>query len=96
MSRSKVHLLLGVKNTRIQNVLIRVLSSGGGVYLSPFKDVGVQKLYLLARVKFLLKLTRISRENRTMWFTLFTTQISWETQLIVGLRGVLGLVLKER
>ena len=36
---SKVHLLLGVKNTRIQPVLLRVLSLGVGVYLSPFKNV---------------------------------------------------------
>ena len=36
---SKVHLLLEVNNTRIQTVLIRVLSFGVGVYLSPFKDV---------------------------------------------------------
>ena len=36
---TKVHLLLGIKNTRIQPVLIRVLPSGIGVYLSPLKDV---------------------------------------------------------
>ena len=36
---NKVHLLLRIKNTRIQPVLIRVLPSGVGVYLSPFKDV---------------------------------------------------------
>ena len=36
---TKVHLLLGVKNTRIQPVQIRVLPSGVGVYLSLFKDV---------------------------------------------------------
>ena len=36
---SKVHLLLGVKNTRIQPTLLQVLSSGIGVYLSPFKNV---------------------------------------------------------
>ena len=36
---TKVHLLLGVKNTKIQPVLIRVLLSGVGVYLSPFKDM---------------------------------------------------------
>ena len=36
---TKVHLLLGIKNTRIQPVLIKVLPSGVGVYLSPFKDV---------------------------------------------------------
>ena len=36
---SRVHLLLGIKNTRIQPTLIKVLPSGVGVYLSPFKDV---------------------------------------------------------
>ena len=36
---TKVHLLLRIKNTRIQPVLIRVLPSGVGVYMSPFKDV---------------------------------------------------------
>ena len=36
---SKVHLLLGIKNTKIQPVLIKVLPSGVGVYLSPFKDM---------------------------------------------------------
>ena len=36
---SKVHLLLGIKNTKIQPVLVKVLPSRVGVYLSPFKDV---------------------------------------------------------
>ena len=36
---SRVHLLLGIKNTRIQPTLIRVLPSGVGIYLSPFKDI---------------------------------------------------------
>ena len=36
---SRVHLLLGIKNTRIQPTLIKVLPSGVGVYLSPFKDL---------------------------------------------------------
>ena len=35
---SRVHLLLGVKNTRIQPVLLLVLSSGVGGFLSQFKD----------------------------------------------------------
>ena len=30
---------MGIKNTKIQPVLIKVLPSGVGVYLSPFKDV---------------------------------------------------------
>ena len=36
---TKVNLLLGIKNTRIQQTLLRVLPSGVGVYLSPSKDV---------------------------------------------------------
>ena len=36
---SRVHLLLGIKNKRIQPTLIKVLPSGVGVYLSPFKDI---------------------------------------------------------
>ena len=36
---SRVHLLLGIKNMRIQPTLIKVLPSGVGVYLSPFKDI---------------------------------------------------------
>ena len=36
---SKVHLLLGIKNTNLDPVLIKVLPSGVAVYLSLFKDV---------------------------------------------------------
>ena len=36
---TKVHLLLGIKIPQIQSVLIKVLLSGVGVYLSLFKDV---------------------------------------------------------
>ena len=36
---TKVHLLLDIKNTRIQPVLIKVLPSGVGVYLYLFRDV---------------------------------------------------------
>ena len=36
---TKVHLLLGIKTTWIQLTLLRVLPSGVGVYLSPFKDM---------------------------------------------------------
>ena len=39
-----VHQLLGIKNTRIQPILIRVLPSGVGVYLSPFKVVWVSRI----------------------------------------------------
>ena len=35
---TKVHLLLGIKNTNLCPVLIKTLNSGVGVYRSPFKD----------------------------------------------------------
>ena len=36
---SRVHLLLGIKNTNLDPVLIKILASGIAVYLSPFKDI---------------------------------------------------------
>ena len=36
---SRVHLLLGIKNTNLDPVLVKVLPSGIAVYLSPFKDI---------------------------------------------------------
>ena len=36
---SRVHLLLGIKNTNLDPVLVKVLPSGVAVYLSPFKDI---------------------------------------------------------
>ena len=36
---SKVHLLLGIKNTNLDPVLVKELPSGIAVYMSPFKDI---------------------------------------------------------
>ena len=36
---SKVQLLLGIKNTKLDPVLLKILPSGVAVYRSPFKDV---------------------------------------------------------
>ena len=36
---SKVQLLLGIKNTNLDPVLVKILPSGVAVYRSPFKDV---------------------------------------------------------
>ena len=36
---SKVHLLLGIKNTNLDPVLVKVLPPGLAVYMSPFKDI---------------------------------------------------------
>ena len=44
VGETKVHLLLGIKNTRIQPILLRVLPSGVGVYLSHFKDVWTSRI----------------------------------------------------
>ena len=38
MGGSKVHLLLGIKNTKLHPKLVKILPSGVGVFLSPFKD----------------------------------------------------------
>ena len=35
---SKVHLLLGIKNAKLHPKLVKILPSGVGVFLSPFKD----------------------------------------------------------
>ena len=48
---TKVHLLLGSKNTRIQPVLIRVLPSGVRVYLSPFKYVWSSRIIFAGQSK---------------------------------------------
>ena len=36
---SRVHLLLGIKNTNLDPVLVKILPSGVAVYRSPFKDI---------------------------------------------------------
>ena len=41
---SKVQLLLGIKNTKLDPVLLKILPSGVAVYRSPFKDVFESKL----------------------------------------------------
>ena len=47
---SKVHLLLGIRNSKIQPILIIVLPSGVGVYLSLFKDVEGSRIIYAGRV----------------------------------------------
>ena len=67
---SRVHLLLGVKNTWIQPVLLRVLSSSIGVYLSPFKDVWGSRIIFAGPSKFLHKLIRSNKKELYMLFTI--------------------------
>ena len=54
LGETKVQLLLGVKNTRIQPVLLRVLPSGVGVYLSQFKDIWGSKIMFAGPSKFFM------------------------------------------
>ena len=55
---TRVNLLLGIKNTRIQPVLIRVLPSGVGVYLSLFKDVSGSRIIFSDPSKILTQANR--------------------------------------
>ena len=95
MGGAKVHLLLGVKNTRIQPVFIKVLLSGVVVYLSPFKDVWGSRIIFAGPSKVFTRANK-DQQRESNQATLFTTQISWEAQFTVGLKGVLGLILKVR
>ena len=52
---SKVHLLLGIKNTKLDPVLIKVLPSGIAVYLSPFKDIYGSRLIFAGPHKSFMK-----------------------------------------
>ena len=55
---TKVHLLLGIKNTQIQPVLIKILPSGVGVYLSPFKDAWDSRIILAGPSKIFTQANR--------------------------------------
>ena len=67
---SKFHLLLGVKNTRIQPVFLRVLPSGVEVNLSPFKDVWVSRIIFAGPSKLFTQLIRINKKKLFMLYTL--------------------------
>ena len=65
---SKVHLLLGVKNTRIQPILLRVLPSGVGVYLSQFKDIWGSRIIFAGSGK---SFTLANKEQESKLFMLY-------------------------
>ena len=73
---SKVHLLLEVNNTRIQTVLIRVLSFGVGVYLSPFKDVWGSRIIFAGQSKVFSRANKDQeRESNHAVYSLYSTDI---------------------
>ena len=55
---TKVHLLLGIKNSRLQTTLLKVLPSGIGVYLSPFKDVWGSRIMFAGPHKVFTKINK--------------------------------------
>ena len=66
---TKVHLLLGIKNTRIQPTLLKVLPYGVGVYLSPFKDIWGSRIIFAGPNKVFTKANReqLRDSNHTMY-----------------------------
>ena len=73
---TKVHLLLGVKNTRIQPVLIKVLPSGVGVYLSPIKDVWGSRIIFTGTSKVFTRANKDQqRESNHPVYSLYNSDI---------------------
>ena len=67
---TKVHLLLGIKNTRIQPTLLKVLPYGLGVYLSPFKDIWGSRIIFAGPNKVFTKANREqSRDSNHVVYT---------------------------
>ena len=72
---TRVHLLLGIKNTRIQHVLIKVLPSGVGVYLSPFKDVWDSRIIFAGWSKIFTQPNRDQqRKSNHMVYSLYSRE----------------------
>ena len=59
---SRVHLLLGIKNTKLDPKLVKLLPSGIAVYLSPFKDIYGSRLIFAGPHK---SFTKSDNGNRT-------------------------------
>ena len=64
---SRVHLLLGIKNTRIQPTLIKVLPSGVGVYLSPFKDIWGSRIIFAGPNKEFTRANKVPGSNHAVY-----------------------------
>ena len=55
---SEIHLLLSKKNTLLDPVLLKILPSGVGVYLSSFIDIYNSRIILLGHTRCSQKVTR--------------------------------------
>ena len=87
---TRVHLLLGVKNTRIQPVLIRVLQSGVVAYRSPFKDVGGSQIIFAGFSKFFTQANKDQqRESSHAVYSVYRDKLnkSMEYNIIGELRS---------
>ena len=93
---SKVHLLLGIRNTKIQPVLIKGLPSGVGVYLSLFKDVeGSRIIYAGLSKCFTRTDDDLNRESNHAMYTVSCTD-TMEESYKTKVGGSLGSNLSVR
>ena len=77
---SEVQLLLGIKNTHLDPVLIKKLPSGVGVYLSPFKDVWGSRIIFAGPHKAFTQGNRGIRNDLS--HAVFLLQDMMETEII--------------
>lgn len=66
----RVHLLLGVENTKLDPVLIKILLSGIAVYLSPFKDIYGSRIIFAGLHKSFTRHMMVLRMNCPMLYFL--------------------------
>ena len=75
-----MHLLLGIRNTKIQLVLIKVLPSGVGVYLSLFKDVEGSRIIYAGPIKCFMRTDDdLNRESNHAVYTVSCTDTMEES-----------------
>ena len=83
---SKVYLLLGVRNMRIQPVLLRVLSSGVGVYLSHLKVLGGSRIIFAGPSKSFTLANR-EQQRKTIQAIYYVREIYEKTNITGELRS---------
>ena len=91
-----MHLLLSVKNARIQPILIKVLSSEVGVNLSPFKDVWGSRIIFSGPSKVFTRANKDrQRELNHLVYSLYNTDILGSSSEY-RVRGSIRLVSKSK
>ena len=96
VDRTKVHLILGIKNTGIQPVLIKVLPPGVGVYLSAFKDVWGSRIIFAGQSKIFTQANREQQRESNLVVYSHNTREHLRNQLTTRIKERLGLTLNVR